>query len=73
MTPIYTHDCSKCRFLGSVRHEGGFVDLYVCTDSTVVRHGNEGPQYRSLPLNMTNVMPAGNIHRTVAELAKDAS
>lgn len=51
-SPIYSHDCDCCKFLGSVNHDGKWRDLYACSTSAVIRHGNDGPEYSSAPLSM---------------------
>jgi hypothetical protein len=46
MTPIYTHDCKSCVFLG--RHK--CHDLYFCDQTiptVVARFGDEGSEYTS--------------------------
>lgn len=51
--PRYTHDCSDCEFLGSeiTVLDGSWHDLYYChgpeEGNVLVRHGNEGPNYKS--------------------------
>ena len=57
MKPTFTHDCDKCRFLGTIPSANhGTVDLYVCTNdadplgpSLIARFGDEGPDYASQP------------------------
>jgi len=60
-TPVFTHDCDRCLFLGTVRTKdqsyGGTWDLWWCPDtrkgeghdhsSVICRYGNEGPEYSS--------------------------
>jgi type 1 glutamine amidotransferase len=53
----YTHDCTKCIYLGSIkkRHPGdNAIDCYVCLDkenpslhSIIGRFGSEGEEYYS--------------------------
>lgn len=55
--PTYTHDCERCKFLGTTKSiSGRTVDLYVCQqrdpahliDTTFVgRYGNDGAEYAS--------------------------
>ena len=54
MSPKYTHNCERCRFLGQVEEEGKIVDLYWCPsatdlhlDSLIARFSDEGPDYAS--------------------------
>lgn len=58
--PSFEHDCSRCRFLGTVaapnRGSEAIADLYVCEDvgqpqgpSIIARYGNDGPEYTSVP------------------------
>jgi hypothetical protein len=48
-SPRYQHDCTNCRFLGTV----ATYDLYVCehiggdSPSLIARYGAEGSQYAS--------------------------
>lgn len=49
-TPLFTHDCERCTFLG--RHLGEQVaDLYVHTDgpmpTVIARYSDEGSDYNS--------------------------
>lgn len=51
----YTHDCTICRFLGTVQDAGNHpVDLYRCAgvhqDSVIARYGSDGPDYSSMPV-----------------------
>lgn len=61
MKPVFTHDCTRCVFLGTLNTKdqsyGGVWDLYWCprlgvpgaadASSVICRFGNEGPQYSS--------------------------
>ena len=44
-TPLFTHDCDKCQFLGTFKKH----DLYFCAagPTVVARYGNDGPEYKS--------------------------
>ena len=58
-TPVFTHDCNKCFFLGTVHTKdqsyGGTWDLWWCAytcmpgasdpSSIICRYGNEGHEY----------------------------
>lgn len=61
--PIHTHDCDRCKFVGSkpLKHLTGdsdndqtLIDIYICEDSdgdgftVVARQSNEGSDYFSL-------------------------
>ena len=47
--PLYPHDCTNCRYVGTV---AGY-DIYFCdpcdgrSDTTIARYGVEGPEYAS--------------------------
>ncbi|HOT83248.1 MAG TPA: hypothetical protein PLQ12_08100 [Candidatus Defluviicoccus seviourii] len=43
--PQFQHDCPHCRFVGFVAG----MDCYTCGDSVVMRFGNHGSDYESLP------------------------
>lgn len=43
---IYKHDCSACVFICSI----GSCDVYICERTLVIRYGNAGKEYLSLPL-----------------------
>lgn len=68
--PRYTHDCARCRFLGSVDK----YDLYVCPEGTpgqltgIARYGNDGPEYASRGF-LREVI--GTIHREIGGLSED--
>lgn len=61
-TPLYTHDCQYCTFLGTVKsldNEYTFTDLYHCqkswpsiggVGSVIARYSNEGGDYASSPV-----------------------
>lgn len=52
LQPLYLHDCQKCQFLGFY----GRDDLYYCPSlrggSIIARHGNGGPNYSSLAIQI---------------------
>jgi len=55
--PKFTHDCSKCFFLGNDLYQSNYsiiADLYYCGNekggSVIVRYGDDGPDYESGPL-----------------------
>jgi len=55
MKPKWKHDCTKCRYLGSMSMSRGFADWYECegTDRSVVaRFSEDGPDYWSMPKDM---------------------
>lgn len=43
--PKFVHDCEVCKYIGEV--EGH--DLYTCVTSIVLRFGDDGPEYNSIP------------------------
>ena len=49
-TPLYTHDCTHCTFLGTYNNH----DLYFCGDmeEVIARFGSDGPDYYSLAKGM---------------------
>lgn len=55
-TPIYTHDCKACDYLGPFEHRGVKYDLYYADhggspDTLIARFGNEYREYISgIPL-----------------------
>lgn len=52
----FKHDCDACIYLGSFEHETGKQDTYFCHNryggSIICRHGNEGPDYGSMPVDV---------------------
>ena len=56
MKPKYKHDCTDCRYLGSMFMPGSpaVADWYKCgSDPTVIaRFGDDGPNYWSMPVDM---------------------
>lgn len=59
MKPLFTHDCERCRFLGSVisPETSEVSDLYVCEGGTlgqtvVARWSSLGPDYSSCPVGI---------------------
>lgn len=59
-SPVFTHDCTHCIFLGNYYYDAGgwgLVDLYYCPGkyeggSVVYRHSDEGSDYGSLSLEL---------------------
>ncbi len=52
MNPKWRHSCPKCVYLGTMFHGNNVLDWYECnsTDSSVIaRHGDDGPEYWSMP------------------------
>lgn len=56
-SPIFKHDCSQCRFLGTINYAGQWGDLYVCErsnkrmdNSLIFRISDNGPDYTSAPV-----------------------
>ncbi len=52
--PTFTHDCAECTYLGTLSSTRRLVDLYHCKRdrSLIVRFGEEGWDYSSLPRDM---------------------
>ena len=56
-TPLFTHDCTNCKFLGRYEFQAGDpemepYDLYLCSQNqsiptVIARYGNDGPSYLS--------------------------
>lgn len=55
MKPRFTHDCSKCKYMGTFTDRLGEThDFYYCPDkvlggSYIARFGDDGPEYSSMP------------------------
>ena len=47
----FTHDCDRCRFLGTAILMGRTFDYYFCKDiaegTIIARYGSDGPEYSS--------------------------
>lgn len=43
--PQFQHDCTHCRFVGVIVG----MDCYTCGDSVIMRFGDHGADYESLP------------------------
>lgn len=64
--PRFKHDCEKCQFVGTF--EG--CDGYVCVSpnrtfgagSVVVRYGDDGPDYASVPMEIAERPTSGRYH-----------
>ena len=52
MKAKWIHDCDRCKYAGSMFKHGDVVDWYVCTDSVIARHSDDGPDYWSMPKSM---------------------
>lgn len=44
---MFTHDCTKCKFIATKEVDGTLFDWYVCGTTILGRYGNEGSQYWS--------------------------
>lgn len=63
VTPKFTHDCDRCRFLGRLNGE----DLYVCENGEFsARFGNHGQEYRSLG----ELTPPGSPYSLALQIAR---
>jgi hypothetical protein len=57
LTPTHTHDCERCLFIESFEWNSQRYDIWFCpnrgdnTGSIICRHGSEGPEYSSCPLD----------------------
>jgi len=70
MTPTHTHDCGECRYHGTIAgKEGDPIDLYSCHGSVIARDGSDGPDYRSLNVEMAITLDASDPLRIAAQLA----
>ena len=56
-TPMFTHDCKRCRYLGTIHFDSEWGDLYACDNSRernhhslIFRFGDEGRDYTSAPV-----------------------
>lgn len=68
LAPKFTHDCLACTFLGRLDGQ----DAYACTDSTLIlRDGNDGPEYRSMDMDLLQVLPSNNVFHTVKRMLGD--
>ena len=54
MDPKWTHDCEDCKYIGSMHHERNLLDWYTCGETVIARHGDDGPEYCSLPHYVVN-------------------
>ncbi len=70
VSPLHTHDCEECKFLGTAAFPERVVDLYVCTDKTLIyRYGVNG-EYGSVPGDMWNIVKEGSPYALARELVK---
>lgn len=68
--PKYIHDCTHCRFLATEQTEQGEADFYICGNtfrSLVIRLGDDGADYHSMPYEMART--AGGIYWRARQLA----
>ena len=54
MKAKWIHDCSHCKYTGSMFHHNEILDWYVCSDSIVARRGDDPPDYWSVPICMVS-------------------
>lgn len=63
-TPVHSHDCDDCDFLGSVNHNDHIYDLYYHTNKKetyqtfVARYGNDEKYDSGMPFITTHPMLA---------------
>ena len=53
IAPQFKHDCFHCRFVGIIHGH----DCYTCGDSVVMRFGDDGPDYQSMPRDVAGDLP----------------
>ena len=59
---LYEHDCSICRFMGTVHSHGQYRDFYVCVGRDeapthlVVRNSDESSDYSSFPADVCRTL-----------------
>ena len=49
MSPKHTHDCPRCKYLGSILEDLTVIDGYVCEESVILRYSSEPSEYWSWP------------------------
>lgn len=54
IAPHFTHDCDCCTLVGQTAR----ADVYHHGDSVIVRTGDAGPDYASLPLRIARLVDA---------------
>ena len=48
MKPLFTHDCSACKFLGVINGMDAYVHERTSTPNDyILRHSSDGPDYQS--------------------------
>ena len=76
--PMFIHDCTECRLLGTINHPvRGWGDLYECEretthllgNSIIFRWSSEGADYTSIPKGLTDGLAPGHVLRIAAALA----
>lgn len=59
--PQYTHDCDECTFIGTFHRFDLYVHLYEeehsVINALIARAGNEGSNYKSVPIIAMDKMP----------------
>lgn len=55
-TPLHTHDCTACTFHGTIKQPLGWVDIYECNGTVVMRYSSDGPDYRSVSREFANML-----------------
>ena len=58
--PVFQHDTDSHMFAGTIESEHGTVDVWYghAHDELVIRHGNEGHEYRCVPVTMASMISA---------------
>ena len=71
MTPLHSHDCTNCKYLGTVYIESKEIDFYYClsTGSVVGRLSSEPDDYWSAPATSLDTMLKYSTTNTKGTLA----
>lgn len=73
---LHTHDCECCRLVANLYSaEHTHHDVYTCEggNSLVIRHGSDGPDYSSFPLEIARLVAAQDSMWAAAVQALDDS
>lgn len=64
IAPRFKHDCAECKFLGYV--DG--CDAYTCEETVILRSGDDGPEYSSLPISVIGLLPDASPYKVALRL-----
>ena len=71
VSPLHTHDCEDCKFLGKASFPERDLDFYVCSDKTlIVRHGSLGYQNAARDADLWDTIGSGTAFALARELVK---